>query len=58
VRLSSVVVSDPRVVAMRSANRTGTMRERPLGSGRWQLRVFAGIDPTTGRCRAHVATSG
>jgi integrase len=27
------------------------MRERPPGSGRWQLRVFAGIDPTTGRPR-------
>ena len=39
------------VVGTRNANRTGTMRERPPGSGRWQLRVFAGIDPTTGRPR-------
>ena len=27
----------------------GTMRERPPGSGRWQLRAFAGPDPATGR---------
>jgi len=26
------------------------MRERPLGSGNWQLRAFAGTDPLT-RCR-------
>lgn len=25
------------------------MRERPAGSGRWELRVFAGKDPVTGR---------
>ncbi len=35
----------------RNGNRTGTMRERPPGSGRWQLRAFAGIDPTNGRPR-------
>lgn len=28
---------------------TGTMRERPPGSGRWQIRAFAGTDPVTGR---------
>ncbi len=27
------------------------MRERPTGSGRWQLRAFAGIDPRTGKPR-------
>ena len=32
-------------------NRPGTMRERPPGSGQWQLRVFAGSDPLTGRPR-------
>jgi integrase len=30
---------------------TGTMRERPLGSGRWQLRAFAGFDELTGTPR-------
>jgi integrase len=29
----------------------GTMRERPPGSGNWQLRAFAGTDPLTGRPR-------
>jgi len=38
-------------VGTRNPNRTGTMWERPPGSGRWQLRVFSGIDPTTGRPR-------
>ncbi len=33
----------------RNGNRTGTMRERPPGSGRWQLRAFAGVDQATGR---------
>jgi integrase len=27
------------------------MRERPAGSGHWQLRVFAGLDPVTGKER-------
>jgi integrase len=30
---------------------TGTMRERPPGSGRWQLRAFAGVDELTGAPR-------
>src|SRR5580704_11948255 len=30
---------------------TGTMRERPVGSGRWQLRAFAGVDELTGKPR-------
>lgn len=30
---------------------TGTLRERPPGSGHWQLRVFLGPDPVTGRPR-------
>lgn len=30
---------------------TGTMRERPRGSGRWQLRAFAGVDELTGAPR-------
>jgi integrase len=30
---------------------TGTMRERPPGSGRWQLRAFAGVDELTGEPR-------
>jgi integrase len=30
---------------------TGTMRERPVGSGRWQLRAFAGVDELTGTPR-------
>jgi len=29
--------------------RPGTMRERPPGSGRWQLRVYLGPDPFNGR---------
>ena len=29
--------------------RPGTMRERPIGSGQWQLRVYLGRDPTTGQ---------
>jgi integrase len=28
---------------------TGTLRERPTGSGHWQLRVFLGPDPVTGK---------
>src|ERR1700722_13919863 len=36
-------------VGTRNGNRTGTMRERPPGSGRWQLRAFAGVDSATGR---------
>jgi integrase len=31
--------------------RPGTMRERPAGSGHWQLRAFAGPDPVTGKPR-------
>jgi integrase len=38
-------------MATRNANGTGTMRERPEGSGHWQLRVFAGTDLATGRPR-------
>src|SRR5665213_3837294 len=34
-----------------SASRPGTMRERPPGSGHWQLRAFAGPDPVTGKPR-------
>jgi integrase len=33
----------------RTTNRPGTMRERPEGSGNWQLRAFIGNDPVTGR---------
>lgn len=36
-------------MATRNANRTGTLRERPPGSGHWQLRAFTGSDPATGR---------
>jgi integrase len=38
-------------VGTRNGNRTGTMRERPPGSGHWQLRAFAGVDQATGRPR-------
>jgi hypothetical protein len=38
----------PRPVVTRNTNCTGTMSERPPESGRWRLRAFAGIDPTTG----------
>jgi integrase len=31
--------------------RPGTMRERPPGSGHWQLRAFVGSDPVTGKPR-------
>lgn len=30
---------------------SGTMRERPPGSGRWELRAYVGTDPETGRPR-------
>jgi integrase len=38
-------------MATRNVNGTGTLRERPPGSNRWQLRAFAGTDRTTGRPR-------
>ena len=31
------------------ARQPGTMRERPPGSGHWQMRAYAGDDPLTGR---------
>jgi len=38
-------------MALRTTNRPGTMRERPAGSGNWQLRAFLGNDPVTGKPR-------
>src|ERR1017187_899412 len=35
---------------------TGTLRERPEGSGKWQLRAFAGPDPVTGKPRQSTRT--
>src|SRR5665213_867479 len=32
-----------------SKSRPGTMRERPTGSGHWELRAFIGRDPVTGK---------
>jgi integrase len=37
--------------AARRTPGTGTMRERPPGCGRWQLRAFAGVDELTGKPR-------
>jgi integrase len=39
-----------------SKNRPGTMRERPPGSGHWELRAFTGKDPVTGKPRQATRT--
>ena len=45
------MVSKAKSEVVRRTPGTGTMRERPPGSGRWQLRVFAGVDELTGKPR-------
>ena len=35
---------------------TGHLRERPAGSGRWELRVALGTDAATGKRRVATAT--
>jgi hypothetical protein len=52
----SVLVQSGVTRVTRIANRTGTMRQHPPGSGRWQLELFAGLDPSTGRPRPGLKT--
>ena len=49
-RVSGMAPRAPKPSPRRTPG-TGTMRERPLGSGRWQLRAFAGFDELTGTPR-------
>jgi integrase len=40
----------------RRSHGTGSLVERPAGSGKWMFRYAAGVDPTTGKWRRRTAT--
>lgn len=50
-RDAEIAAERHRIDAARRTPGTGTMRERPTGSGHWQLRVFLGTDAVTGKPR-------
>jgi integrase len=43
-------------MASRRSHGTGSLVERPVGSGKWMFRYAVGVDPTTGKWRRRTAT--